>query len=268
MIVERVTGRSYGEAQRALLLDPLGLEQIDECGALDRSRIASGHEASGAIFALPPNLGPSYTGNGGLCATAEALARWTRALNAGRVVRRDLLNEMWRGETVAAGYRPPYGFGLSTLALAGRSAFSHAGGGEGWGAWTAYLPEERITIAILANRGWLWSTDLGVPLVRILAGLAPRPPLRRTRLTRGERAALTGDFEDGLFEMVLRAEPDRLVLHNPAFGDPIDMWRQPDGRFVSTGRPDTFSLRLRVRGRPEFDWMEHRSYLVRRMSPR
>ena len=212
---------------------------------------------------MPPNPAPSFSGNGGLCATAEALARWTRALGAGRVIGPAMLAEMRRSERVEAGYVPPYGFGLSTVTLAGRPAFSHAGAGDGWGAWAAYLPEERLTLVILANRGWLWATDLGVPVVRALTGLAEPPAPAREPLTESERAALTGAFEDGLFEIDLRAEADRLVLTNPAFGEPIELWRQPDGRFVSPQRPDSFSLRL-VDGRPEFDWMEHRSYLVRR----
>lgn len=262
LIVERVAGQSFREAQRALLLDPLGLADIDECAVMDRSRLSPGHDMSGATAGLPPNLVPSFTGNGGLCATAEALARWTHARGSGQVAGRDLRAGIDRAPPVGSGYRPPYGFGLSTLPLAGRPAFSHAGAGDGWGAWAAFLPEERITIVILTNRGWVWSTDLGVPMVRILTELEPPAPLRRTRLNRRERATLTGEFEDGLFEITLRVEPDRLILTNPAFGDPIPLWRQPDGRFVSPDRPDTFSLRL-TEGRIEFDWMEHRSYLVR-----
>ncbi len=262
LIVERVTGQPFAEAQRELLLRPLGLTGIDECASLERARISPGHDASGALSPLPPNLVPSFSGNGGLCATAEALARWTRALGAGRVIGPRLLAEMRRGARVDAGYTPPYGFGLSSLKLAGRPAFSHAGGDEGWGAWAAYLPEERITIVLLANRGWVWATDLGVPVVRAVVGLAEPPPPRRARLTRRERAALTGAFEDGLFEFELRAEADRLIVTNPPFRGPIELWRQPGGRLVSPLRPDSFSLRL-VDGRPEFDWMEHRSYLVR-----
>ena len=263
LIVERVTGTPFDQAQRELLLQPLGLGIVEECARVEGARISPGHDVEGGTVSLPPNPTPSYSGNGGLCATAEALARWTRALAAGRVVRPDLLVEMRTSLAVDAGYTPPYGFGLSLLPLAGHPAFSHAGGGAGWGAWTAYLPEEELTIALLANRGWLWSTDLGVPLVRLLTGLPPDPPPARLPLTAGERGQLDGAFEDGLFEIGLHAEADRLVLSNPPFGDPIEMWRQPDGRFVSPLRPDTFSLRL-VGGRPEFDWMEHRAYLVRR----
>lgn len=266
VLAEALAGRPFADAQRALLLHPLGLDGIDECADLDPALITPGHEISGARFRLPPNPGPTYSGNGGLCADALSLARWTRALGAGRVVRADLAAEMRRGERIAAGHVAPYGFGLSTLPLAGRPAFSHAGADEGWGAWAAYLPEEELTIVMLVNRGWVWATDLGVPLVRILLGLPPEPPLRRLRLTRAERRALSGAFEDGLFEIELSAERDRLLLLNPAFGDPIELWKQPDGRFVAPERPDTFSLRL-AGGLPRFDWMEHRSYLQRTPAP-
>ncbi|MGZ8335640.1 MAG: serine hydrolase domain-containing protein [Allosphingosinicella sp.] len=267
LIAERVTGMTFARAQREWLLDPLGFADIGECTALDRARLTPGHDAAGAVATLPANPAPSYAGNGGLCASAADLARWTRALGAGRVVRADLLAEMRRGEPVAAGYTPPYGFGLSTLPLAGRAAFSHAGGGEGWGAWTAYLPDERLTLAVMANRGWLWSTDLGVPAVRLLTDQPPASPPVRLPLTAEEQAVLSGDFEDGLFEISLHAEPDRLLLSNPAFGDSIELWKQADGHFVAALRPDTFSLRI-VGDRLEFDWMEHRSYLVRRAQAR
>ena len=263
VLVEAVTGRPFAAAQRELLLHPLGFDGIEECAALDPQRISPGHERSGARFRLPPNSGPTYSGNGGLCADALSLARWTRALGAGRVIGGELGAGMRRGERTDAGYTAPYGFGLSTLPLAGQEASSHAGGDEGWGAWAAYLPTEEVTIVVLTNRGWIWSTDLGIPVVRMLLGLPEPPPLRRLRLSPAERRALTGRFEDGLFEIDLRAESDRVLLTNDAFGGPIELWRQDDGRFVSTLRPDTFSLRL-VNGRPEFDWMEHRSYLVRR----
>ena len=263
VLAEAVTGKPFAAAQRELLLSPLGLAGIEECAALDPQLISPGHERSGARFRLPPNSGPTYSGNGGLCADALSLARWTRALGAGRVIGGELDVEMRRGGHTAAGYTAPYGFGLSTLPLAGQAAISHAGGDEGWGAWAAYLAEEEITIVVLTNRGWVWSTDLGIPVVRTLLGLPEPPPLQQLRLGRAERRALTGRFEDGLFDIELRAEASRILLVNPAFGDPIELWKQADGRFVSPLRPDTHSLRL-VDGRPEFDWMEHRSYLVRR----
>lgn len=262
LVAERVEGKPFERLLRARLFRPLGLNRISSCGALDPARLAPGHQPNGAAAALPSNLHPTFAGNGGVCASAMELARWTRALGAGRVVGRLLLREMSGSEAVSAGYRPPYGFGLSLKPLEGRSALSHAGVDDGWGAWTAYLPEERLTLVVLADRGWLWTSDVALPILRELLGRPEPRPLQRVVLTHAEREALTGQYEDGLFGIVLAAETDRLLVTVPAFGEPIEMWKQPDGNFVSTAHPDTFSLRRGPAG-PEFDWQEHRSYLVR-----
>lgn len=263
LIAERVGGRPFDTQLRDSLFAPLELGSMQACASVPAGRMAPGHDREGAAVSLPPNPLPSYSGNGGVCGNAKDLARWTRALGAGRVVRGRLLDGMRRGERVKAGYAPPYGFGLSTLDVAGRRAFSHAGGGEGWGAWAAYLPADRLTVVLLADRGWLWSTDMGVPIVRALLGDPEPPAPKRLTLSLAERAALTGAFEDGLFDIGLEAGADRILVSVPPFGGPIEMWKQGDGSFVSPLRPDTFRLR-RVAGRIEFDWMEHRSYLVRR----
>ena len=262
LIAERAGGRPFDALLREWLFAPLGLSGLRPCAALPVARLAPGHDSAGAPAALPPNPLPSFTGNGGVCGNAIDLARWTRALGAGRVVRGPLLAGMRRGEPVAAGYTPPYGYGLSTVEVAGHRAFSHAGAGKGWGAWAAYLPGERLTVVLLADRGWLWSTDIGAPLVRILLGDPEPPAPEKLMLSGAEQTALTGRFEDGLFDIGLEARNDRLLVSIAPFGGPFEMWKQSDGSFVSPRRPDTFRLR-RVAGRIELDWMEHRSYLVR-----
>jgi CubicO group peptidase (beta-lactamase class C family) len=262
LVAERVEGRDFGSLLRARLFKPLGLDGIAACDLLDPASLARGRQPGGAAAALPPNPHPTFAGNGGVCASASQLARWTRALGAGRVVGRRFLREMSSHRPVGAGYSPPYGFGLSFKPLEGRPAISHAGVDDGWGAWTAYLPEERLTLVVLADRGWLWTSDIALPTLRALLDRPEPSPPERLSLTGAERDALTGQYEDGLFRIGLAAEADRLLVSVPAFGEPIEMWKQPDGSFVSPAHPDTFSLRMGAAG-PEFDWQEHRSYLVR-----
>src|SRR4030095_15005664 len=94
-----------------------------------------------------------------------------------------------------------------TVTVADRPAWSHAGGGEGWGAWVAYLPNDNLTVAVVGNRGWLWSTDLGVPIVRALLGQPEPPRLRRKGLSSEERLMLPSFCSDRLFEF--KIEPRR-----------------------------------------------------------
>lgn len=262
-IAEVVTGRTFDEALEALVIEPAGIEGVAACDRVDRAELVEGHVRTGVTWSLPENLVPNYSGNGGLCASADALASWTRALGSGEILNAALMAELKRTEPVTGGYTPPYGFGVSLRPIAGYPAISHSGSDEGWGAWAAHLTDEDLTIVVLANRGWIWSSDLGAPLVRIfMQSPAPAPP-ERLQLSEADRAALPGAYEDGLFDIEIVAEPDRIMLENPAFGDPIEFWKQPDGTFLSKDRPDTFALR-RADDRIELDWLELRSYFERR----
>lgn len=262
VIAERVGGAGFDALQRRLLFEPLGLG-IGSCAGMDRRTLGPGFNPDGSPFSWPANSHPAYDGNGGNCGTVHDLARWTRALGAGRAVGAPLLGGMRSGVPVRAGYVPPYGFGLSNKPLAGRRALWHSGIDEGWSAFAAYLPDEELSLAIVFNRGFVWPTELAVPLLRELLGTPAPADLERLPLSLEERAALGGAFEDGLFDIDIAAEEDRILVSVSAFPEPIEMWRQADGRFVAATRPDTFALRLAPHG-PELDWAEHRSYLVRR----
>jgi CubicO group peptidase (beta-lactamase class C family) len=251
LIVERVGGK------------PFAFPGLDDC-ATSRARgerWSTGYTPDGKSWSPPANLTATYVGNGGMCGSARSLASWMQALAAGRILSASRLQEMVATAALSAGFTPPYGYGLSTVTVAGQRAWSHAGGGEGWGAWVAHLPDAKLTVVVFGNRGWLWSTDLGVPIVRALLGQPEPPRLRREALSPQERGALASVCDDGLFDFKIEAGRRDVRLTVAPFGDPIELWKQAPGTFVSKLRPDTFRLTLREGLPPEFDWMEHRSYL-------
>ena len=251
LIVERVGGK------------PFGVPGLEDC-ATSRARgtrWSTGYTPEGSSWSPPANLTATYVGNGGMCGSARSLALWMRALAAGRMLALSRVHEMVSTAALPVGSTPPYGYGLSTVTVAGRPAWSHAGGGEGWGAWVAYLPDDKLTVAVLGNRGWLWSTDLGVPIVRALLGQFDPPALRREALTDQERRMLGNFCDDGLFDFQIEARRRDVRVTVAPFGEPIELWKQAQGTFVAALRPDTFRLTLRDGSPPEFDWMEHRSYL-------
>jgi CubicO group peptidase (beta-lactamase class C family) len=251
LIVERVGGK------------PPTFSGLEDC-ATSRTRgvrWSTGYTPEGQPWSPPANLTATYVGNGGVCSSARSLASWMRALAAGRILPVSRVQEMVSTAALPGGFTPPYGYGLSTVTVTGRPAWSHAGGGEGWGAWVAYLPDDKLTVAVVGNRGWLWSTDLGVPIVRALLGQPDSPALQHEALSEQEQTALPRFCDDGLFDFKIEAGRRDLRVTVAPFGEPIELWKQAPGIFVSARRPDTFRLTLRDGSPPEFDWMEHRSYL-------
>jgi CubicO group peptidase (beta-lactamase class C family) len=258
LIVERMTHK------------PLAVPGLEDC-ATSRAkgvRWSTGYTREGQPWQPPANLTATYVGNGGMCSSARSLALWMRALAAGRLLPPARVQEMVTTSALLAGFTPPYGYGLATVTVAGRPAWSHAGGGEGWGAWVAYLPEDKLTVVVFGNRGWLWSTDLGVPIVRALLGQPEPPLLVQLPVSAAEAEVLANVCDDGLFDFKIATSSSAAVVTIAPFGDPIVLQKQALNVFVSALRPDTFRLTLHADGAPpEFDWMEHRSYL-RRCNPR
>ncbi len=251
LIVERVGGK------------PLVFPGLEDC-ATSRARgerWSTGYRPDGKSWSPPANLTATYVGNGGMCGSARSLASWMQALAAERILSASRVREMVATAALPAGFTPPYGYGLSTVTVAGQRAWSHAGGGEGWGAWVAHLPDAKLTVVVFGNRGWLWSTDLGVPIARALLGWPKPPRLRHAAISAQERMLLESVCDDGLFDFKIEARRRDVRLTVAPFGEPIELWKQAPGTFVSALRPDTFRLTLREGSPPEFDWMEHRSYL-------
>ena len=252
LIVERVSRK------------PLAVPGLEDCATSRATgvRWSTGYTQQGIAWTPPANLTATYVGNGGMCSSARSLALWMRALAGGRTLPASRVQEMVSTSALPAGFAPPYGYGLATVTVAGRAAWSHAGGGEGWGAWVAYLPDDELTVVVFGNRGWLWSTDLGVPIVRAVLGQPEPPPLLQLPVSVEEREVLAGVCDDGLFDFKIETSSSAVVVTTAPFGDPIVLQKQAPNVFVSALRPDTFRLTLRAdTSPPEFDWMEHRSYL-------
>jgi CubicO group peptidase (beta-lactamase class C family) len=253
----------------ALIVQRLGGKPLEFAGleACTTSRAqgvrwSTGYTPEGKPWMPPANLTATYAGNGGVCASARSLAFWMHALAAGTVLPPSRVQEMTSTAALAGGFTPPYGYGLSTVAVAGQRAWSHAGGGEGWGAWVAHLPDANLTVVVMGNRGWLWSTDLGVPIVRALLGQPEPPPLLLQPVSVEEAEVLADVCDDGLFDFKIEVGSHGVLVTVAPFGDPILLQKHALNVFVSPLRPDTFRLTLRADGLPpEFDWMEHRSYL-------
>jgi CubicO group peptidase (beta-lactamase class C family) len=252
LIVERVSGQ------------PISVPGMEDCAISRRrgARWSTGYTQKGKPWTPPANLTATYIGNGGMCSSARGLASWMRALASGRILPAARVQEMVSTAALPFGSTPPYGYGLSTVTVAGRPAWSHAGGGEGWGAWAAYLPDDKLTVVVFGNRGWLWSTDLGVPIVRALLEQPEPQPLLLLPVSEQEGQVLAEVCDDGLFDFKIEVGSHGMLVTVAPFGEPIVLHKQALNVFVSALRPDTFRLRLRADGGPpEFDWMEHRSYL-------
>jgi hypothetical protein len=234
-LIEEITGRPWNEFLRAELLLPAGIENTD---AYPDSMIVTGRVDGyqGPLDELEraPHLSMTQPhAAGALMATAADVDRWQRALHGGEILGDDIYEKMItpvRPATEVMG-DVGYGYGIAVGQWFGRPVLRHGGGIFGFATHALYLPEERLSVVVLANRagpGWT-PDDVALRLAGLAAGRAY--PIEADRVDWGdaEMAELQGTYRisddefrtleviDG--ELVSRRNAGQPLAVHPVEGD-------------------------------------------------
>lgn len=257
VLAERVTGRPFDDVLVDRVLRPAGLDGIGPCHALAPGGFVDGFAPSGRLAPLDASRA-AYEGDGGLCATAGALAEWLRKGLSARGGATPTLRRLAVPARLSSGDTVPYGYGVSTREFLGHEMIWHAGNVDGHSALIAHAPQDDLGIVVLTNRGFLWLTELLPPWI------GEAPPAR----TPAGVPPPLGRFEDGLFRYEIAAEGDDLRVEIDLIG-PLAFRPAGERRWVARDYPASFLLRLPPGGSAdafEVDWGEVRSY-ARRSEP-
>jgi CubicO group peptidase (beta-lactamase class C family) len=150
ILVEKLYGKKYGAVVQDEIAGPLGLTTLRKCAALQPGDSRGYDLEAGGKAQLSPGLHHSQDlGQGGLCATAGDLVKWTHALHTGRVLSPASYQAMTtpRGAAIASNY----GFGLVVGAAPwGPKQIAH-GGGSPTGHITEvhWYPEQSVATALM-----------------------------------------------------------------------------------------------------------------------
>lgn len=262
MIAERVSGRSFDDALAERVLRPAGIDGVIACHRLRPAQFVPGVSGEGKPRPLDASAA-AYVGDGGLCGSASALATWARRTLAPGGAK---MHRLTQPTVLADGTRVPYADGVSTRPFLGRPMRWHAGSVDSHSTMLAYLPDEDLTLIVLANKGLVWLTEL---MPALIGATPPAPdPVDRAAGAAANTASLAGEFEDGLFRIQLTPAGATLRVKIDLIGS-FDFAPVGHREFVATELPATFRIRLPAddtRDRFEFDWGEVRSY-ARRVKP-
>jgi D-aminopeptidase len=254
LIAERVTGRSFDSLLPELVLRPAGIDGIEPCHDLRPDQYVPGISGEGKPAPLDASRA-AYAGDGGLCGSAEALMKWIRHGFATRDGQAPRLERLLQPTRLADGETVPYGYGVSTRDFLGHAMTWHGGNVDSHSTHIAYLPEEDLSLVMLANRGFVWLTEL-------MPALIGAAPLARAAAT---GPPLSGRFEDGLFNYVITPDGANMRVEIDLIG-PLDFVPAGRGEYVAEQYPATFRIRLPADGtrdRFEIDWSDVRSYARR-----
>jgi CubicO group peptidase (beta-lactamase class C family) len=241
MIIERVTGKSYGEYLREKLFVPHGLSSTVYCSSAPIiKRRAHGYSPgpSGLVNADFLSMGLPFAA-GSLCSTVGDLVAWTRLLHGGKLVNASSFAAMTTPVKLTSGRRMTYGFGLSVDTLGSHRVVEHGGGINGFISHLAHYPDDSLTIAVLANTAPAPSEQIAEDIARVAFGMPFRAPVLPSDLpiAADERARLAGNY------LVTWPNGSRRPARVFASGDQLmlQVEGQPAVRLMKQSAPHTFA---------------------------
>ncbi|MCI0746779.1 MAG: beta-lactamase family protein, partial [Verrucomicrobia subdivision 3 bacterium] len=149
VIIEKLTGKPYEEALKERITSKIGLaDTYTATGSIDVNKNESlTYLNVGGDWKQVPETHPSILfGGGAIVSTPNDLAKFIQALFDGKIVSKENLDQM---KTIRDG--DGLGLGMEPFTFAGKTFYGHAGGGDNYGAWLSYEPEEKLAVAYATN---------------------------------------------------------------------------------------------------------------------
>ncbi|MEV6967779.1 serine hydrolase domain-containing protein [Hamadaea sp. NPDC051192] len=166
-VLEVATGRPYAECLNAYVFAALGATAITAGDPPAGRTIAQGHRDGQPV---PTNDLTSLPGTRDVWATAAGLADFTTRLHTSTLRGvRDLIGHVAMVTDEDSITTESYGYGLYAGTVDGKAAYLHPGDNPGFQTLSVWFPEQRASIAILANE----ETTDPLPILHDLVRLVP-----------------------------------------------------------------------------------------------
>lgn len=147
LLLQKLTGKPYAEALTERIPSRIGLrDTYVATGNIDVSRNeALTYRNIGGEWKQESETHPSNLFSAGaIVSTPSDLSGFIRALFDLKLLSKESLATM---KTMKDGE----GMAMDTFTFAGKTFYGHTGGADNYGAWLAYLPEEKLAVAYTTN---------------------------------------------------------------------------------------------------------------------
>ena len=233
MILEKITGRRYGDLLRERILAPLGMKDsgLDDDDLILPER-AEGYQPGPKGLVPVRSLSMSVGwATGSMYSTTADLLRWERALFGGKVLSASSLKQM---TTPGKGN---YGDGVFVSRKDDMEVVEHGGSIDGFNSYMIYVPARNIAVIVLSNVSGDAPDKMASKLLD--ATLGKQVTLAKPRialpLARAELSTFVGDYEISA-QLSLKITPSDDGLIVQASGQP----------------PLLFSYEGEINGHPQF----------------
>lgn len=154
-IIERVSGKTYGEFLDENIFKPLGMTQSGYENPLRiiRNRATGYRQLPGdPITNIPYAEMVGFFSAGGIYSTTEDLLLWDQALYTEKLLSKKSIDEMYVPDKEMLPGKA-YASGVWVSKKHGRTEIAHGGNMAGFITYIARYPSDRVTVIVLSNNG-------------------------------------------------------------------------------------------------------------------
>ena len=152
-VVAQVSGIEFAKFMEQEIFVPAGMKETKYGTSLDEinNRALGYHISAAGVQPRDQSTSSAIEGDGSIYISANDFFRWHLALHHQRIVSPELHQRAYQPQK---GTNGRYGFGWFMPETKTGSFVQHGGSTAGFLTYSARIPEQGITVAILTNRGW------------------------------------------------------------------------------------------------------------------
>jgi Beta-lactamase class C and other penicillin binding proteins len=153
MLIEKVTGKSYGAFLQERIFRPLRMTdtRVNDLSAAIPNR-ACGYTIKGGAVEKAPAISMTWPYSAGvLVSTVVDMAKWDAAVGAGKLLKKSSWKEVWTPVKLNDGSTHPYGFGWAVGTVNGHQSVGHGGGIPGFTTDYVRYPDDGLSVVVLTN---------------------------------------------------------------------------------------------------------------------
>lgn len=209
LIVERAANVPIGEFLESKIFRPLGMTHTYASSVPHTPTAASGyHSRTGERKKQPPIAWTSTLGAGGIVSTVDDMLKWDEALYTDRLLKKDVLAQVWTKGKLNGGGTSNYGFGWITDQFRGFDRQQHSGQTNGFTCYYLRYPAQRTSVLVWTNT---YGGSIGMPSTMLAAQFVPGMSYLTRTLPNDPDPARTRLHLNALKQAVL-AEGDMALL--------------------------------------------------------
>jgi CubicO group peptidase (beta-lactamase class C family) len=156
LIIEKVSGQTYAQFQKANIFDPLGMTNtvaFEESISTVSNRAFGYATTNGAFVPRDQSLTSAVLGDGGIYSSVVDLFKWDQALYTEKLISHKILHDAYtvhsRNSDMAGS---GYGYGWYIAEHEGTEHVWHYGSTCGFNTMINRFPQKKTTVIILTNR--------------------------------------------------------------------------------------------------------------------